>query len=98
MQGLSVSSILQWRYDMSRRKNDKGCLYRHTISPGLTPTRGRSEGQPGAPSPHLVVMPCRRKRSCIKNYISRKAGGGIESMHGLKTMNTIYQPHAKRAR
>ena len=29
---------------MSKRKDDKGCLYRHTSSLGLTPTRRRSVG------------------------------------------------------
>ena len=42
---------------LSRRKGGKGCLYRQTSSPGLTPTRHRSVGRQGAPSPRLVVMP-----------------------------------------
>ena len=29
---------------VSQSKGDKGCLYRHTRSPGLTPTRRRSVG------------------------------------------------------
>ena len=36
---------------MPKRKRDKGCLYRHTSSPGLTPTRHRSVGRQGVPSP-----------------------------------------------
>ena len=40
---------------ISQRKCGKGCLYRHTSSPGLTPTRRRSVGRQGAPSPPLVV-------------------------------------------
>ena len=42
---------------MSLRKCDEACLSRHTTSPGVTPTRRRSVGQPGAPSPRLVVIP-----------------------------------------
>ena len=36
---------------ISQRKGDTGCLYHHTSSPELTPTRRRSVGRPGAPSP-----------------------------------------------
>ena len=39
---------------MSQRTGRKGCLYRHTNSPGLTPTRRRSVGRQGAPSTRLV--------------------------------------------
>ena len=42
---------------MSQRKGGKGCLYRHTSSPGLMPTRSRSIGRQDAPSPRPVVMP-----------------------------------------
>ena len=42
---------------MSQRKGGKGCLHRHTSSPGLTPTRRRSIGRQGGPSPRLVEMP-----------------------------------------
>ena len=40
----------------SQRKGDKGCLQRHTSSQGLPPTRRRSVGRTGAPSPRLMVM------------------------------------------
>ena len=42
---------------MSQRTGGKGCLYRHTSSPGLTPTRRRSVGPQGAPSISLMAMP-----------------------------------------
>ena len=34
---------------MSQRKGDKGCLYPHTRSLELTPTRRRGVERPGAP-------------------------------------------------
>ena len=40
---------------MSQRTGGKGRLYRHTSSPGLTPTRRRSVGRQGGPSPRLVM-------------------------------------------
>ena len=49
---------------MSQRKGGKRCLYRHTNSPGLTPTHRRSVGRQGALSPRLAVMPWRGERSC----------------------------------
>ena len=42
---------------MSQRARGKGRLYRHTSSPGLTPTRRCRVGRQGALSPLLVVMP-----------------------------------------
>ena len=42
---------------LSQRTGGKGCMYRHRMSPGLTPTHRRSVGRQGAPSPRLVVMP-----------------------------------------
>ena len=42
---------------MLRTTSGKVCRYRHTRPPGLMPTRRRSLGGQGAPSPRLVVMP-----------------------------------------
>ena len=64
---------------MSQRKGGKGCLYRHTSSPGLTPTRRPSVGRQGAPCPRLVVMPRRRERSCSQQ--PQQAGRRRRSMH-----------------
>ena len=63
---------------MSQGTGGKGCLYRHTSSPGLTATRRRSAGRQGEPSPltsrRLVRMPCRRESSCSRQNLSRQAG------------------------
>ena len=65
---------------MPQRTGGKGCLYRRTITPGLTLTRRRSVGRQGAPSPRtnrrLVVMPCQRASSCSRQNLSRQAGEG----------------------
>ena len=63
---------------MPQRTGRKGCLYRHTSSPGLTLTRRRSVRRQGAPSPrtsrHMVVMSCRRDSSCSRQSLGRQAG------------------------
>ena len=83
---------------MSEEKGDKGCLYRHASSPGMTPTRRRHVGRPRASSPRLLVMPWRQVRSCSQQQ-SLQADRKSWSMHAwTKTWNTIYQLHAERRR
>ena len=84
---------------MSQRKGDKGCLYHHTRSPRQTPSRRRSVGGPGAPSPRLMVIPRWRERNCSHQH-SHRAGREKWGMQARtkKLTQTIYEPHAERRR
>ena len=70
-QGFSLSMSIAPGFWPCQRKRGKGCLYRQTSSPGLTPTRRRSVGRQGAPSPRLVVMPWRREMNTNNLSTSR---------------------------
>ena len=57
------------------RTGGKRCLYRHTSCPGLTPTRHRSVGRQGAPSPRLVLCLDRENVAVVNKYLRGQTGG-----------------------